>query len=451
MATETTLSPDQYDEAGTRLQGRRLILARVVWVMLAALTLGLLIASIPGYFAFIHVVCTGALVTCRNNGQLTPVDMRAIQALGFALNFYATYWVALYIVFIVGFATIGALIFWRKSDDRMALFASLALIMFPAGSNSSELATLPSAWALPGQFVAFLGNSFLFLFFYLFPTGRFVPRWTRWLWVGVLVFWAAYSFFPSLSFNSQSSILFAVLLLGFVGSALGAQIYRYRRVSNRAQQQQTKWVVYGISTGLGSVLVLELFSTFFPSLTQGLFVNLILGTAFYLALFLIPLSIGVAILRSHLFDIDILIHRTLVYGSLTVILALFYFVSVFVLQSLVSIFTGHISTSSQSPFVLVVSTLAIIALFQPLRRRLQALIDRRFYRSKYDAARTLAAFSKTLSSEMDLNQLREDLLAVVQETMQPSHVSLWLRDPEASRGRNTRLLPEIDEELKNSL
>ncbi len=326
----------------------------------------------------------------------------------------------------------------------MALFASLALIMFPAGFNSSELATLPSAWALPGQFVAFLGNSFLFLFFYLFPTGRFVPRWTRWLWVGVVVFWAVDSFFPTLSFNS--SILFSVLLLGFVGSALGSQIYRYRRVSNRAQQQQTKWVVYGISTGLGSFLVLELFSTFFPSIVQSLFVNVILGTAFYLALFIIPLSIGVAILRSRLFDIDILINRTLVYGSLTVILALFYFVSIFVLQSLVSIFTGHISTSAQSPFVLVISTLGLYALFQPLRRRIQTLIDRRFYRFKYDAARTLAEFSKTLSNEVDLNKLREDLLAVVQETMQPSHVSLWLRDPDASKERNTRLLPDINNE-----
>ena len=132
----------------------------------------------------------------------------------------------------------GAVIFWRKSDDRMALFASLTLIMFPAGFNSSELATLPSAWWLPGQFVAFLGNSSLFLFFYLFPTGRFVPRWTRWLWVAVTVFWAVFSFFPSLSFNS--SILFTILLLGFVCSALVAQIYRYRQIPNVVQQQQTK-------------------------------------------------------------------------------------------------------------------------------------------------------------------------------------------------------------------
>jgi hypothetical protein len=148
-----------------------------------------------------------------------------------------------------------------------------------------------------------------------------------------------------------------------------------------------------------------------------------------------------------LWDIDILINRTLVYGSLTVILALVYFMSVFALQALLSVFTGHFSSSTQTPIVIVASTLGIAALFQPLRRRIQTIIDRRFYRSKYDAARTLAAFSKTLSNEVDLNQLKEDLLAVVQETMQPSHVSLWLRDTDASKGRNTRLLPEIDEEM----
>ncbi|HXX79119.1 MAG TPA: hypothetical protein VEI53_11525, partial [Ktedonobacteraceae bacterium] len=132
--------------------------------------------------------------------------------------------------------------------------------------------------------------------------------------------------------------------------------------------------------------------------------------------------------------------------SLTIILALVYFIGVFALQALLSVFTGHLSPDAQSPIVIVASTLCIAALFQPLRRRLQALIDRRFYRSKYDVARTLAAFSQSLSQEVDLNKLKEDLLAVVRDTMQPTHVSLWLRDPHTSKGRNTRLLPEIDEE-----
>jgi len=139
---------------------------------------------------------------------------------------------------------------------------------------------------------------------------------------------------------------------------------------------------------------------------------------------------GFSILRYRLYDIDVLINRTLVYGSLTALLTLLYFGLVIGLGSLVRLFTGQVS---QSPIVIVASTLALFALFQPLRRRIQAIIDRRFYRRKYDTAKTLEAFSTTLRNEVDLNQLREHLITVVQETMQPTHVSLWLRKPEPQR------------------
>ncbi len=259
------------------------------------------------------------------------------------------------------------------------------------------------------------------------------------------VLWAVNVFFPSLPFNS--SPLFGVLLIGFICSALVAQIYRYRRVSSTVQRQQTKWVVFGISIGLGGFLVLGIFWTFFPSLAiQDPFADLITNTVTYLIFLLIPLSIGVAILRSRLFDIDSIINRTLVYGMLTAILALVYFGSIIALQSLVGVFTGHFSSASQAPFVLVASTLGITALFQPLRRRIQAIIDRQFYRSKYDATRTLEAFSETLRGELDLNQLSKQLLTVVQETMQPTHVSLWLHHAERLRERTTRLLPRSGEE-----
>jgi hypothetical protein len=170
-----------------------------------------------------------------------------------------------------------------------------------------------------------------------------------------------------------------------------------------------------------------LFSAVFPSLNQPNNPYSLLPFLVYpLLTLLLPLSIGIAILRHRLYDIDALINRTLVYGILTVLLALVYFGLVIGLESLVRLFTGQ---AEQSPIVIVASTLAIAALFQPLRRRIQVIIDRRFYRRKYDAAHTLAAFSATLRNEVDLNQLREHLLAVVEETMQPAHVSLWLRQP----------------------
>ena len=197
-------------------------------------------------------------------------------------------------------------------------------------------------------------------------------------------------------------------------------------------RQQTKWVVYGTSIAvvgeIGSrLLYLFVLVPFFHSTPLAVWIEIALIT---LSLLPLPLTIGLAILSARLWDIDVIINRTLVYGTLTASLALVYAGLVIGLQFLVR---GLIGVSQ---LAIVGSTLAITALFQPLRRRIQAVIDRRFYRHKYDAARTLAAFSATLRNEVDLDQLREHLLAVVQETMQPAHVSLWLRPPEKN-GKHT--------------
>jgi hypothetical protein len=140
-----------------------------------------------------------------------------------------------------------------------------------------------------------------------------------------------------------------------------------------------------------------------------------------LALLLVPICTYVAILRYNLYDIDVVVNRTLVYGSLTAMLVALYFVGIVVLQRVFVLLTGQRST-----LAVVASTLLIAALFNPLRRRIQSFMDRRFYRRKYDATKTLEAFSATLRKETDLEALREDLVGVVRETMQPEHVSLWL-------------------------
>ena len=418
-------SPERHSSA--RLHGRWLVLARVVWIAVVVLALGLFIASIPTTFASLHILCTDTAASCSNFGQLTADYVRELHALGLSMDFYATYFVVFIIIFEFGYFVVGAVLFWRKSDDRMALFASFSLVMFPM-AFTEVLATLPPSWWLPVQFVSFLGSFCIALFFYLFPNGQFVPRWMRWLSIGVIVYWGAKNFFPLSPLNpfTRFPMLDVLTFVGFVGTMVVGQIYRYRRVSSLLQRQQTKWVVFGMSVAIGCYVGLVLLYGVFSLPPKGPFADLIIFTATYFLLLLIPLSIVFAILRARLWDIDILINRTLVYATLTATLALIYFGLIFGLQSLMR---GLIGQAGDNPLVIVISTLAIAVLFQPLRHRLQRVIDRRFFRRKYDAAQTLAAFSATLRHEVDLEQLREELRGVVEETMQPAHVSLWLRQP----------------------
>ena len=206
-----------------------------------------------------------------------------------------------------------------------------------------------------------------------------------------------------------------------------AQVYRYRHVSSQVERQQTKWVVFGMSIAVTILVLVDLlyFSNPLSIFHSGPLSDLIVGTVLQVFILLIPLSIAYAILRSRLWDIDIIIKRTLVYATSTGILAFLYVGSILLLQYLLR---GIIQQNNA--VAIVISTLVIAALFQPLRGRIQRIIDRRFYRRKYDAARTVAAFSEVLRSEVNLSQLSEQLIAVVQETMQPAHVSLWLRPPE---------------------
>jgi hypothetical protein len=217
--------------------------------------------------------------------------------------------------------------------------------------------------------------------------------------------------------------------VGLAGSTLFAQVYRYMRVSNPAQRQQTKWVVFGIGLALGGGSVVVLLDLVVP---RGVLVSLVGTTSIFLLALLLPISIAVAVQRYRLYDIDTLINRTLVYGSLTGTLALVYFGVVTVTQALFRTLT---SQQELPQLVVVISTLVIAALFNPLRRRIQSFINRSFYRSKYDARKTLEEFSTKLRDEMDLDAMSDDLMGVVRETMQPTHVSLWLRPDTASKGK----------------
>jgi len=422
--TAITESRERYSYP--RLQGRWLLLARVGWVALVVFTLAIVFASLPAYLALLQTPCTGP--ACANEALLTPEQAGVLKGMGLSLSDYAAYTVVLTLASVVVCLVFSTLIAWRRSDDRMAMLVALMLVTFGPISATSTVRVLPFPWQVPNACLFFLALALLVLVFLLFPTGQFVPRWTRWTLIVFLAVLIPFTFFPNEPFT-QNTLALSLLNLTYLGEfAIIAvvQLYRYRRLSSPLQRQQTKWVVYGIAV-LCTVIVVGVVLLIVPALSSpsSLSPSLALEVAGTLLLLLIPLSFGFAMLRYRLWDIDILIRRTLVYGTLTAILTLVYVGLVIGLQALLR---GIISQDSS--VAIVISTLAIAALFQPLRRGIQRVIDRRFYRSKYDAAKTVAAFSGTLRQEVDLEQLREDLLAVVQQTMQPAHVSLWLRPPE---------------------
>src|SRR6266702_1636816 len=399
MAIEKTLSPSQHAEAGTRLFGSWLILARVLWVAAVTLIVVSFLAMLPAYYTLLQTVCTGA--TCAIL-QPTPDSALAMQKLGLSVDTYATFTLALTLASAFLCFAIGAVIFWRRSDDWMALLVALGVVALGTVNVSSVLQASYSPWQVLAIVFDVLGDGMVFLVFSLFPNGRFVPRWTLWLLPCWVVSGTAYRFFRDISFVYlvHNLVWLAEIILLVI-----ALLYRYHYAASPLQRQQTKWVIFGICVAGIIVVGLRIPTLIFPSLWQaGSFYRLITGPAYIVVVLIVPISFGLAILRYRLYDIDILINRTLVYSSLTAILGLVYFASVFALQSLLSVFTGQLSTGAQTPVAIVASTLGIAALFQPLRRRLQDIIDRRFYRSIYGVGRARAAFSKTLSSEVDLNQ-----------------------------------------------
>ena len=224
--------------------------------------------------------------------------------------------------------------------------------------------------------------------------------------------------------NVYKALLYTVSPVLYAAAALSV-FMRLRRAVG-VERQQLKWLAYSAAIfAIGIVLIVILLALDTPHWFE------LAATAIFTAAgTTIPISIGIAILRYRLYEIDLLINRTLVYGSLTVSLALVYIGGVATTQA---IFRALTCQDEQSQLAIVVSTLVIAALFNPLRRRIQSIIDRRFYRKKYDAAKTLEAFSARLRAETDLDALSGEVVGVVRETMQPAHVSLWLRSDTDSK------------------
>ncbi|MGF1473113.1 MAG: hypothetical protein ACFB50_15420 [Rubrobacteraceae bacterium] len=352
------------------------------------------------------------------------------------------------------FAVVGAVLVAKRPANLIGWIMSvvgLMVALFPAGdayaayvmstSGQPNFLALLGAWVQSWYWYLLLALTLIYLPM-LFPDGHLPSR--RWLPIAVLVGLGLtgtvilgmltdtlsgqnvdYEIENPIGIEGLAPVedlpVFAVMGILYIIGTLGAVasvVVRYRR-SRGIERQQLKWFLYAAAP----ILIIPVFD-YLPDYVPGIIGGLLLGVV----LVGLPTAIGLAVLRYRLYDIDRVINRTLVYGVLTIMLVAVYVGSIVLLQYLFRALTG-----SESQLAVVASTLAIAALFTPLRRRIQAFIDRRFYRRKYDAAQVLNAFGNKLRNETDLDRLNEELLTVVRETMQPEHVSLWMRKPEKDK------------------
>jgi hypothetical protein len=373
------------------------------------------------------------------------------------------------LVFVVASALVGAVVASRQPRNPVGWFfvvsatcwavneatgryAVYGLVIEPGSLPLARLMAWPSTWMW--EPAALLITLFLPLYF---PDGRLLsPRWRPVLWLALLfsvgfgvVFGALYpgemdelspgvggdvpglvnplgvEALRPLDTVMQVDIILTVVFLVIVLCSVASLVVRFRRSSGE-ERQQMKWLTYAAAANFATLLLVM-------SLPADSAWYRAVDSLWNLVLAGLPVAMGIAVLKYRLYDIDLIINRTLVYGSLTLMLALIYFGGVATSQAIFGALTGQ---EEQPQLAVVISTLVIAALFVPLRRRTQAFIDRLFYRRKYDAAKTLEAFSAKLRDETDLDALNADLVGVVDETMQPTHVSLWLRpvpDPRDKR------------------
>jgi hypothetical protein len=406
------------------VRGPMLAVIRAAWTAITAVSLLVWIVETPLlYRAALRLHNTNGMFTLRPDQWATGLHQLGLTPTDYAVLSMAGLYIMTASMFVV-----GLVIFLRRPHEWIALLVSYAFVNLGIGivnayAGGPALINEDPALATPLDiYMTLTVPSFyaLFLIPLLFPDGRFVPRWTWVLIPGVVLDFIPVSV-PGWISTPVQIVVFATVLL--------APIYRYRRVSDPVQREQTKWVLSGLLLALGAFFALGLLQALIPSLTSTLArrvaLALIGGNLVFLALSFLPIAFGIAILRYRLWEIDVLINRALVYGTLTVSLLALYIGGVIALQALF-----RAVTDQNSDLTVAVVTLAIAALFNPWRHRIQRFIDRRFYRHKYDASRTLAAFTSRLRDEVNVDQLKDSLLSVAHETMQPSSVALWLREAE---------------------
>jgi hypothetical protein len=417
------------------------MVARLTCLAVVALTVSLYMAGVWDWLGQMQQPCW--LSICER-GRVPAAVQRAFADLHLSAGFFSGYALAVNVLFAVGYAAIGAPILWRRSADPLALGVFLTLVVFGAASFEDEMSALRATshnWELPVAMLRLLGGAAFGVFVAVFPNGRFVPRWTL-LVAGAWTLWLLpnYLFRDSpFDFNTWPAAPFFGVWALFLIAMVFAQVYRFRYVSTPTQRQQTKWVVFGFVAAavgyFGGKLILFFLA---PSLTSpsAVLAAFTGGTLKYASVLLIPICIGIAMLRHHLFDIDLIIKQTLVYSILAVTLALLYEGGALVIEKGLLTFTGESGLVAEVAVAFVVGALAA-----PLHRGIEYGIARVFNRRKYEAERRIEAFSKQLRQELDVETMSEHVEGEVKRWMEHAWAGVWRRSSPTSEYIQEPLFP----------
>jgi signal transduction histidine kinase len=391
-----------------------LIPVRIVIVVVAVISLAVFVGGVLLNFAQFRTACTP--LSCAD-GQLTPESAQALQALGFSLDAYAIMNVVFLVIQALVYYLIATIIFWRRSNEWLAVIVVLGFLAAPTNSLNQPLTAVPPVFPAALAWVQFLGIATLILIGFLFPNGRFVPRWTLPFAVVGLVSAGIQTFFPDVVWPPVLAGINWVIAFSLL---VFSQIYRYRKVSSREQRQQTKWFVFGFTGAVMINLVYRLLPLIFPSFAQPGSLDIFFGdtlTAF--SFLLIPLTIGFAILRYKLWDIDIIINRTLVYGTLTV--------SIVGLYVLVVVSLGTLLRGQGNLFISLLATGLIAVLFQPLRLFLQRAVNRLMFGERDNPYHVISHLGQRLGTTLAPEAVLPMIVETVTQALKLPYAAITLK------------------------
>jgi signal transduction histidine kinase len=427
---------------------------QALWLVLVLIDLATLIVGLPGYYHSLFTLCPGPVTSCPLTGQLNEPTLLTLQHAGFSLNTYAFYVIFLDALTTLSFLLIGTLIIWRRANTWMGLFVSFLLInigsLGPSFSHTSRVPPNASPLLIflntVGILPFILYYPCLSFFFSTFPDGRFVPRWS-WaligLWIVNTFFWLASGLADS-PIGNWPPLLEAGWLSVVFGRSTSVQLYRFLRVASPIQRQQIKWLLYGFVPIVVLPICLTLYMTFIPALNKPgafllntpnsflLIVTLPLYRFYYLP---VPFCVGIALLRYRLWDIDVIINRTLVYGALTL--------SVIGLYMLVVVGLGTLIQVQGNVLLSLLATGLIAVLFQPLRLRLQRGVNRLMYGERDDPYAVLARLGSRLESTLVPEKVLPTIVDTIAQALKLPYVAIALQPEQPSLTGIGAQVPDI--------